>query len=322
METKTESNIMTNGYNSMMTNIQLVEGIKAQRKYQEFKNTKQAKLISKLSCGDFNSKVPQFVFFYTQQAVEEPTDELSYCYEDGKEDSVDDYLKLYDEDNLDEESIESKKYWENERIMIMKGKKYLDRKQIIKMGVFNLYTFYTSSHIICIITSIIKNELTECIWRNCECYQCTLSSPKDEYFYCSRVSWEIEEVPFYMRSFEIDFFGRPCILTIDDFTQDFKTKRFWEAEEVGVINEENITSQIEKIQYMNEQNHKKHLSNQIQIEIQEKIINEQQSQIAFMQNQLQEQSKLIASLLSRLEKKEDEKVEVDMFADWLKDEVE
>ena len=124
-----------------------------------------------------------------------------------------------------------------------------------------------------------------------------------------------------MRSFEIDFFGRPCILTIDDFTQDFKTKRFWEAE-VGDINEENITSQIEKIQYMNEQKHKKHLSNQIQIERQEKIINEQQSQIALMQNQLQEQSKLIASLLSRDEKKEDEKVEVDMFADWLKDEVE
>ena len=138
----------------------------------------------------------------------------------------------------------------------------------LNKGVFNLYTFYTSSHIMCVIVGIlmageIEGELC---------------------FY---------EVPIQMDSYAVDFFGRPCILTIDDFTQFNKTKSVWKR---GAISEFSIEKQIDKIIDMNNRKHK-------QIERQEQKIREQEAQMTLMQSiissmqiQLQEQCKLIASL--------------------------
>jgi chemotaxis protein histidine kinase CheA len=83
----------------------------------------------------------------------------------------------------------------------------------------------------------------------------------------------------------------------------------WQWLECKIV--KNIRKQIGKL---SEKNDSKKMQYQL---------DQQQSLILSMQNQLQEQSKLIASLQSRLVlKKEEEKVEVDMFADWLKDDEE
>ena len=90
---------------------------------------------------------------------------------------------------------------------------------------------------------------------------------------------------------KINWEGRPCILTIDDFTQDFK------------MTEDSIENQIGKMIDMNNRKHN-------QIERQEQRIREQESQMTLMQSiissmqiQLQEQSKLIASLQLEMRKK-------------------
>jgi hypothetical protein len=113
---------------------------------------------------------------------------------------------------------------------------------------------------------------------------------------------------FFGSEHKINFDGRPCILTIDDFTQDFK------------MSEDSIGIKIGKMVDMNNRKHNQMKRQEQRIREQESQMTLMQSIISSMQNQLQEQYKLIASLQSRLVVKE--KVEVDMFADWLKDEEE
>ena len=103
-------------------------------------------------------------------------------------------------------------------------------------------------------------------------------------FYMFRGKTKIVAGYYFGSEHKINFEGRPCILTIDDFTQDFK------------MSGDSIEIQIGKMVDMNNRKHK-------QIERQEQKIREQESQMSLMQSiissmqiQLQEQSKLIASL--------------------------
>jgi hypothetical protein len=98
------------------------------------------------------------------------------------------------------------------------------------------------------------------------------------------------EARFSTKWYSFHFYGRPCILTVDDFTNEFKY-------------DVSIENQIRKIVEINDSKHFHCETIRKQTERQEQIINEQQSQmtlmqsiISSMQNQLQEQSKLIASL--------------------------
>jgi phenylpropionate dioxygenase-like ring-hydroxylating dioxygenase large terminal subunit len=142
------------------------------------------------------------------------------------------------------------------------------------------------------------------------------------------------------------------LILSSDFTDDLKIE----------MSNFSIEKQIEIIRDINDQKHRKIESQEQRIREQESQITLMQSVIYSMQNQVQEQSKLIASLqqqqqvdLLRLErevqeqrnkdqmtsmqnqlreqckliaslqshlvvnKKEESKVEVDMFADWLND---
>ena len=97
---------------------------------------------------------------------------------------------------------------------------------------------------------------------------------------------------FFGSEHKINWEGRSCILTIDDFTQDFK------------MSEDSIGIKIGKMIDMNNRKHN-------QMERQEQRIREQESQMSLMQSiissmqiQLQEQSKLIASLQLEMRKKQ------------------
>ena len=89
---------------------------------------------------------------------------------------------------------------------------------------------------------------------------------------------------FFSSEHKINWEGRPCILTIDDFTQDFK------------MAEDSIGINIGKMIDMNNRKHKKIERQEQKIREQESQMNLMQSIISSMQIQLQEQSKLIASL--------------------------
>jgi hypothetical protein len=101
------------------------------------------------------------------------------------------------------------------------------------------------------------------------------------------------------------------LILSSDFTDDLKIE----------MSNFSIEKQIEIIRDINDQKHRKIERQEQRIREQEYQITLMQSVIYSMQKQLREQSKLIASLQSHLvvNKKEESKVEVDMFADWLND---
>lgn len=317
METKTESNTMTmtNDDLMMMTNIQLVEGNEGSFYYDEFMSTKQAELLKNLMENYDFPLEKGFMYFYTKQAVhkedvhkeEDPLPWLEYCY-------CDDYdIRDYEDED------------EALRLKEMK-KSLLNLEEIKKNDVFNFYTFYTSSHITCVITCIVNKE--------------TRFDGLDKVPLCVDIH-TFDEVPLYIHCENIDFCGKPCILTIDDFTEDFKTKSLWIVSENDLnINDydEHISleDKVRMMAEMNNQKYQKNFETQNQVQEQSKLIASLQQQVdllrlerevqeqrnkdqmTLMQNQLREQSKLIASLQSHLvvNKKE---VEVDMFSDWLND---
>ena len=184
METKTENNTMTmtNDDLMMMTNIQLVEGNERSFYYDKFMSTKQAELIKIINPYNFPSE-KGFMYFYTKQAVL-PSQGFHYsvCYGYDRDDIVCDYYPSTDE----------------ERRLKEMRKSLLNFEEIKKNDVFNFYTFYTSSHITCMITGIV-NKQTRC----------------DGFDKVPLYIQYFDEVPLYILSENIEFCGKPCILTID-----------------------------------------------------------------------------------------------------------
>ena len=304
METKTENNTMTmtNDDLMMMTNIQLVErNYNTGYYYDEFMSTKQAELLKISSRFPCFPSEKGFMYFYTKQALVLLPSAWYFQY-------------CYDSDRggyyTDTDTEEMRRLREMRKSL-------LNLEEIKKNDVCNFYTFYTSSGITCMITGIVNKH---------RFYD------GEEYF---------DEVPLYIHCENIDFCGKPCILTIDDFTEDFKTKSLWIVSENDLNFNEyeehiSLEDKVRMMAEMNNQKHQKNFETQNQVQEQSKLIASLQQQVdllrlerevqeqrnreqmTLMRNQLREQSKLIDSLQSHLvvNKKE---VEVDMFSDWLND---